>query len=146
MSSVVDSSGMVFENLLVSKMKNLLSISLLTVYLFSSTEVNQVLDIPELLNHYKQHHAADSNINFVNFLVMHYCTDDGVTADDATDNKLPFKQIHRFGFIFYTSSLLYTEAERKFVLLEKANNSLLTVNSILPVYPNKHKHPPRFIS
>lgn len=77
---------------------------------------------------------------------MHYCTDDGITTDDAQDNKLPFKQIHRFGFAFFTTPATQKISERKFLPIENTINSQQRLECIATVYPNKHKHPPRFIS
>lgn len=127
-------------------MKNLLSISLLTIYLFANTELNQVFDTPQLLEHFKQHHAANKSVNFVSFLIMHYCTDDGIATDNAQDNKLPFKHLHRPDFGFYTTASAENNFEHKPAIIDEVSNSQFTPQCILPVYLSKRKEPPRFIS
>lgn len=59
----------------------------LLLYAISFTEVHQALRLPILLEHY-QEHAANAELTFWDFLVMHYETDE---AHDETDNSLPFK-------------------------------------------------------
>ncbi len=128
-------------------MKNLLSISLLTIYLFGNTELNQLFDVPALVDHYKQHHSENRKINFINFLVMHYCTDDGITTDDMQDNKLPFKQIHRFGFVFFTTPVAERfSVKRKFGSDFEMCNRPFIAQCVKPVYLSKLKHPPRLLS
>lgn len=79
-------------------MKSLLAIPLLIIYLLGNTELGQLVNLPELIQHYQEDHYRDHKIDFIKFLVMHYCSDDGTSADDNADNKLPFKQAHGAGF------------------------------------------------
>ncbi|MBL0357436.1 MAG: hypothetical protein IPP72_11370 [Chitinophagaceae bacterium] len=125
-------------------MKNLLSISFIIIYLFGNTEFGQVLNINQLINHYHQHHAASHNVTFIKFITMHYCSDDGTTADDEQDRKLPFKQIHQFSFIFFT-----TPEEQKLIVaksypVKKGKIIHSTLQDIDPVYLSTPIQPPRF--
>src|SRR5690349_19841273 len=70
-------------------MRNILVIFLISIHLTGNTEVGQLLKLPELLSHYFQHHRQNHNISFVDFIYMHYWSDDGTTADDDVDSKLP---------------------------------------------------------
>lgn len=70
------------------------------IFLLGNTELGQLVNLPELIQHYQEDHNRDHKIGFIKFLVMHYCTDDGTSADDNADNKLPFKQVHGAGFFF----------------------------------------------
>lgn len=81
-------------------MKSLLTIPLMIIYLLGNTESGQLINLPKLLEHYKQDHYRDHKIGFIKFLAMHYCTDDGTSADDTEDDQLPFKQPHGVGFFF----------------------------------------------
>jgi hypothetical protein len=126
-------------------MKNLLSISLIIIYLLGNTEFGQLFNIPKLLDHYKQHHAADHKLCFTQFLVMHYCTDDGTTADDDQDSELPFKQIHQFSFVFFTAPAEHKFSHRNFNAEIKEQNTHFTFQDIEPVYLNTPIQPPRFI-
>lgn len=76
-------------------MRNLIAISCLTVYLFGNTEFGQLMNMRKLISHYHQHLCSHSTISFIQFLTMHYCTDDGTKKDDQEDSQLPFKQLHQ---------------------------------------------------
>jgi hypothetical protein len=70
-------------------MRKILVIALVGIHLIGNTEVGQLLKLPQLLSHYFQHHRQDPGISFVEFISMHYWGDDGTSADDDFDNKLP---------------------------------------------------------
>ena len=125
-------------------MKNLLSISFICIYILGATEIGQLLNINQLLLHYKQHHDADHRLCFGDFLIMHYCTDDGTHTDDEQDSKLPFKQIHSCNFIFYTAQSEQQSIERSFSTETKEKNSHFTYQDTEPVYLNLPIQPPRF--
>jgi hypothetical protein len=50
--------------------------------------VHEVLRLPLLFEHFAEHKKQVRDISFVEFLVMHYKTDE---AHDDHDNQLPFK-------------------------------------------------------
>ena len=66
-------------------------ISLLSVYLLSTTELYQLVKIPCLVQHFIEHREQDRNISLWRFLCMHYAGDDIKDADYDRDMKLPFK-------------------------------------------------------
>lgn len=70
-------------------MQKILAIALIAVHLFGNTEVGQIIKLPKLISHYFQHHRQNPDINFFDFLAMHYGGDDGTVADDDLDNQLP---------------------------------------------------------
>ena len=70
------------------KIKKLLSISLLSLYLVSATELHQLLKLPILIEHFNEHKAKDNELSFLDFLSLHYNQE---FDHDNTDNKLPFK-------------------------------------------------------
>ena len=72
-------------------MKKLIAIFLLSVYMFSATELYELLKINVLLDHYAETKKQRGDISFLDFLVMHYITDDGNKKDDDRDSQLPFK-------------------------------------------------------
>jgi len=73
---------------LYSPLRKLLTISLLTLYLNSYTEVHELFRLPILLEHFSEHKQLVSDLTFWDFLVMHYKTD---VNHDSTDDQLPFK-------------------------------------------------------
>lgn len=70
-------------------MRKSLTIGLIVVHLFAHTEIGQVFRLPNLIDHFFQHHRQNPNINFFQFIAMHYGGDDGTHADDDMDDQLP---------------------------------------------------------
>jgi hypothetical protein len=98
-------SGIVFVKL-SSQMRKPLVILLLIIHFFGNTEMNQVFSIPQLISHYFQHNRQDPDLSFFEFLNMHYGGDDGTTADDHEDSKLPYhNQLQSHSFNNIISSL-----------------------------------------
>ena len=69
-------------------MKKALAIVLLSVYVFSSTEMHQLLKVPVLVEHFIEHKALSGSLTFLEFLSVHYASD---TSHDMHDHELPFK-------------------------------------------------------
>lgn len=70
-------------------MKKLISISLLILFLVSTTELYQLLKIPQLIEHYFEHKDLNSEMTPTAFLKTHY--DHPVKDGDyGKDQKLPF--------------------------------------------------------
>lgn len=72
-------------------MKKIFSIFLLTIYLISFTEVKEVLKIPALIEHYKDHKYEKNDTSIIGFIVLHYLSDNIKDSDYEKDMKLPFK-------------------------------------------------------
>lgn len=70
-------------------MRRLSAIVMLVLHLGLFTEMNELLRLPLLVEHYLEHRSQVPEMSFVQFLAMHYKTD---VAHDATDMELPFKQ------------------------------------------------------
>lgn len=81
--------GIIFEYLPGLMFKGL-AIFLISIHLMGNTEVGQLFKLPQLIHHYFQHQRLDPGIRFIDFLAMHYAGDDGTTADDDLDKKLPY--------------------------------------------------------
>ena len=81
-------------------MKKWVSILLLSLYLLSTTELNQLLKLPVLIEHYVEHKNLNPEMTLLAFFKMHY--DHPVKdVDYKTDRKLPF-------IIHSTLSLVFT--------------------------------------
>jgi hypothetical protein len=61
------------------------------LYLVSATEARELLKMPLLLEHYKEHKAGRSEISFTEFILVHYINLEEHGAEDAHDHGLPFK-------------------------------------------------------
>ena len=64
---------------------------LLSIYLFSAIQLYELLKINVLVAHYYETKQHEPEITFLDFLVMHYVTDDGNSKDNDRDCQLPFK-------------------------------------------------------
>ncbi len=84
-------------------LKQICSYCLILVVLFYTTPLKQLLKVPAMLEHYKEHKALDHRISFLDFVFMHYVGDDGVTYDNDKDMQLPFKKSDRASFEAYSS-------------------------------------------
>lgn len=63
----------------------------LCIWLLSSATVQQFYKLPELLSHFQDHKLVQEDLNFSEFLFMHYIGSDDTDADDQKDATLPFK-------------------------------------------------------
>ena len=111
-------------------MNRFFTITLIGIHLFANTEVGQIFKFPQLISHYFQHSRINPDINFLEFLAMHYDGDDGTTADDNEDKKLPYHNINSFSFS-YIAVLKTLSFPEDFKLEEKSifGDRSLTSNS-----------------
>lgn len=72
-------------------LKRLIPIFLLSLYLISLTELNQLAKLPILIEHFKEHKSKNTELSLLQFLDMHYASSDVHDADYDQDMKLPFK-------------------------------------------------------
>lgn len=74
-------------------MKKVFVISVLTIFLFSNTELHQLLHLPVLFHHFIDHKKIDDTISFVEFFKKHYTEKSNNTAHDHNNEHkhLPFK-------------------------------------------------------
>jgi hypothetical protein len=72
-------------------MKKITAILFFTLYLLSATEAHQLLKLPVIFEHYKEHQKEDGHISMVVFLVMHYMHSSPKDKDYDKDMELPFK-------------------------------------------------------
>lgn len=70
-------------------MRKNLAILLISVHFVGNTELGQLFKLPQLVNHFFQHQRLNPDLNFVQFIAMHYAGDDGTKADDDYDKQLP---------------------------------------------------------
>jgi len=75
-------------------LKKIIAISLLSLYLFSTTELSQLLKVPFLIEHFAEHRDENKHLNLWQFLYLHYAVSHGVDADHHADMQLPFKTHH----------------------------------------------------
>ena len=76
-------------------MKKYTVILILTAYLFSTTELHQLLKLPIVFEHYYEHKQLNQDISFLDFLDMHYMHGSPLSVDYDQDMKMPFKTIDK---------------------------------------------------
>ena len=91
-------------------MKKTISILLLAIYLFSATQLSELLKLPLLVEHYMEHKQENKDLSFIGFLEIHYAQGSPKDADYDKDMKLPFKTIANSSF---TSIYLFTPTPDK---------------------------------
>ena len=74
-------------------MRKYLAITLVSIYVFSMTEVHQLLKMPLLVEHYLAHKNATKELSLLSFLEMHYLNGSHMDADSTHDMQLPFKNL-----------------------------------------------------
>lgn len=72
-------------------MKKWFSIVMFLIYLFSMTEMHQLLKAPLLVEHYLEHKKENKGITIISFLELHYLNGNVFDKDYEKDMKLPFK-------------------------------------------------------
>jgi len=76
-------------------LKKFTAILILTAYLFSTTELHQLLKLPVVFQHYYEHKQLNNGISFLAFLDMHYMHGSPLSNDYAEDMQLPFKTMDK---------------------------------------------------
>lgn len=71
-------------------MKRLAVFLFLTSYLLCATELNQLLRIQVLVEHFLEHRQLKKDITFLEYLSNHYSNEES-DNDDQRDRQLPFK-------------------------------------------------------
>ena len=82
-------------------MRTVLIIALMAIHLFGNTELSGLLKLPKLVSHYLEHKRLNPSLIFGDFLSMHSGGDDGTSADDDTDDQLPYHTDHHCLFNTY---------------------------------------------
>ncbi len=109
-------------------MKKLLIILLLSSYLFSATDMDELLKINFVVEHYREHKKTDSSISFVSFLLLHYNNEDS-TKKSTEHNRLPFKS-HRSVF---TTNTFFSFLPNK----ENGHSVMPVISPNLVIYPEQ---------
>lgn len=72
---------------------------LAVIFLFSSTELHQLVKLPDLVHHLQEHRDTDPSMTLLAFLQLHYTADHPMDNDDDDDNELPFKDLNTIGHL-----------------------------------------------
>lgn len=78
------------------KLKKIIHILLIGLYLFCSTELKEMVKLPVLFQHFYEHKALDEQMTFFGYLEHHYSDVPHTDNDEDRDNQLPFKTNNLF--------------------------------------------------
>lgn len=87
-------------------MKKLIRNIILTIVILDTTSLYQVMKLPSLIRHFIEHKALDHDIDFIDYMSMHYGGQDIDDNDDEKDMQLPFKKVENThaNFLFHSGS------------------------------------------
>ncbi len=71
-------------------MRKMVVFLFLFVYLFSATELSELLKVNMLFEHFSEHQVENKNISISAFLYMHYVSHGKDNGDTKKDDNLPF--------------------------------------------------------
>jgi hypothetical protein len=95
--------------------KSLFASVLLVLYLASATEFSQLLKLPVLVSHFREHRQHDETLSLAGFLYMHYTNHDLNDNDQDRDMQLPFKSLSGI-----SASYQFLPAQSEIITLEQA--------------------------
>jgi hypothetical protein len=75
------------------------------VFMFSATELHQLIRLPQLVAHYHEHKAANSDITLLGFLQLHYTADHPLDNDEDDDSQLPFKTTEAISHVDFSLNI-----------------------------------------
>lgn len=75
----------------IRMVRKISAIFFLTVILLSQTPLQQVLRIPVLISHFKEHNTFQNGISFIDFIQLHYLGSHPADDDFDSDEQLPFR-------------------------------------------------------
>lgn len=79
-------------------MQKLFVLSCLFLYLFTTTEFKQFLELPIFIEHYLEHKVENPNISLFEYLNLHYLEGFVIDDDVARDMQLPFRSVDHASF------------------------------------------------
>lgn len=110
---------------------------LLSSFLITSTELHEMFKITAFVEHYIEHKQSDENLDFIDFISLHYSDE----HHDDSSNKLPFKNHHDFNFVAkhfkinftknYTSdAVMFRYIKKNFVINNENRSSSQFIETI----------------
>ncbi len=75
----------------MARSKIISAITLLLIYTFSATATVELLKVPLLAKHFRDHQSEKKHTGLFTFLVQHYIYENGTDQDASEDSQLPFK-------------------------------------------------------
>lgn len=119
----------------------------MAVYTLSTNlQIMELVKLPLLLEHFKEHKQWDHDISFMDFMYLHYIQDNNKYGDVERDMEMPFKTpLHSLGL--YVG---FTMPSPDFILIHKADyiepKLIYSIDSSIysSQYPSSIWHPPKY--
>jgi hypothetical protein len=70
------------------------AVVLLLLYLLAATELQEMVRLPALFEHFAEHKQKNKDVNFLGLIVLHYFVGDSKDSDYQHHQQLPFKEGH----------------------------------------------------
>lgn len=115
------------------------------VFLFINTELDQLIKLPILIQHYQYHQSEQKLMTLADFLSLHYSSTHPLDNDESEDENLPFKSVSNIAHTDVSTLPINRMYEHvvHFFIPKKGNWYNITI-------PNKLAtgifHPPQFES
>lgn len=92
-------------------MNKLIALFLLFIFMCANTSIGQLLKIPYLIEHYKEHKNETTNISisFIDFIKLHYSKNAEHSHEEHHD--LPFKTLENSSSIIYFAMIENNQIE-----------------------------------
>lgn len=126
-------------------MKKAIAILFLATYLFSTTELSQLLKLPAFVSHFIEHKEENKDLTLWQFLCIHYAHGDVRDADYEKDMKLPFKTHDNCSTLINVSipPAFLVINNRKLYALEKKNSFIISNETANSSYLSSIWQPPK---
>jgi hypothetical protein len=112
-------------------MKLLLSLFLSLQIVTNFTFFEDVVRIPLLIEHYRQHKAQETpNISFIDFIAMHYFNE--ITHTDVDHNSLPLNHSCDIGHVHVTPAFTLPESIQLFTQISYAIKHIIHFDAFIP--------------
>lgn len=128
-------------------MKRVFFLTFMFIYLVGSSEFIQLIKLPVLFIHYRNHLIVNDKLSFVYFLSLHYnSAGDGDVFDDGEESKMPFMRVNRFKSTICVVNFLKLKLELPLAKVSKSNYPNYLLKHISDVYFRPSLRPPISIS
>lgn len=129
-------------------MKKWFSITMLLIYVFSMTEMHQLLKAPLLVEHYFEHKSENKGMTIISFLELHYLNGNVFDKDYEKDMKLPFKSVQETCYsqvLIIPSSGFEIPAVHSFCLELKSKETIKRSQVFISNYFSSIWQPPKIV-
>jgi|JI10StandDraft_1071094.scaffolds.fasta_scaffold2474898_1 hypothetical protein len=108
------------------------------------TSLQEIIRLPLLYSHFIEHKEHNANLDFVEFLTIHYSSTEKPDSDAEKDNNLPFKNIDIDVFQSVYTSVGTVEITHKSVLPLNSNHGVIPKQKPINPVVQSIFQPPRF--